>query len=322
MQFQFSLGTLLLAVLVIALLLGLFTPVAEISPETCERIEPGMTEREAFDIVGAPPGWYGGVGGISSDSLPRKGYKPQWIGSGGEIVVDLDDQGRVTNATFYSGETLSWSFSGWLWERLTRVRFLRLSLTQRLAPFFPLTTLGVWAVGVGCTSGYLTERRGEPWRRGPARGIGCGSRLLRGPLLPGSCGNGSASLGTNPRCHRRRVGRSISNSRSNGVSWPLGGHDGRSGEVSIGCHGGGAKVEKMGCSEEHVPWRPHTHLPFSVAGMRGESTLNDRARFGDSRCLVMRRLGVGLVGDLGFVCGGRHELHASDCPYPGSGGSA
>jgi hypothetical protein len=45
-------------------------------------------------------------------------------------------------------------------------------------------------------------------------------------------------------------GWAASNSRPNGVSWPLVGHDGPSGGLSIGFHGSRAKVGKIGCAQE------------------------------------------------------------------------
>jgi hypothetical protein len=45
-------------------------------------------------------------------------------------------------------------------------------------------------------------------------------------------------------------GTVVSNSRPNGVSWPLVGHDGPSGGLSIGFHGSRAKVGKIGCAQE------------------------------------------------------------------------
>jgi ABC-type Fe3+-siderophore transport system permease subunit len=148
MRLQFSLRALLLAVFVVAILLAVLRPVAKITPATCERIRPGMTEQEAFQLVGVPPGWYDGVGGISTNAPAFKGYKPFWVGAGGEMVVDLDDSGRVTKATFYPAKALDWSFGDRLWERLTRMRFLGLSLPQRSTAFLAGTTLAVWALAV------------------------------------------------------------------------------------------------------------------------------------------------------------------------------
>src|SRR5262245_58825556 len=121
MRVRFSLRAMFLAVSVVAALLAFFTPVARISPATSARILPGMTEEQACSIVGVPPGWYDGVGGISSDAPAEKGDKPTWVGIRGEIIVDLDESGRVSKAGFCSTRIIGWSASGFLWERFTRV---------------------------------------------------------------------------------------------------------------------------------------------------------------------------------------------------------
>jgi hypothetical protein len=148
MKLGFSRRALLLAILAVGFSLVVFRPVVHISPTTCARIVAGMTEHEAWQAVGVPPGWYDGVGGISTNSPASKGYKPDWIGFGGGIVVDLDDTGHVAKATFYPGKVLAWSFVGWLWERLARVQYCGISLPQRLDLFLAITALLVWILGV------------------------------------------------------------------------------------------------------------------------------------------------------------------------------
>ena len=207
MRLQFSLRALLLAVFVVAILLAVLRPVAKITPATCERIRPGMTEQEAFQLVGVPPGWYDGVGVISTDAPAYKGYKPFWVGAGGEVVVDLDESGRVTKATFYPAKALDWSFGDWLWERLTRMRFLGLSMPQRIAAFVVGTTLAVWALAV------IVIRPRTPnhvAKHGARSGGRCchGYRPIRGVVLLGPHGDIFPVDRADPWCrpgNRRRV---------------------------------------------------------------------------------------------------------------------
>ncbi len=98
-----------LVILVTALLIGFLTPVAKIDPATCSRILPGMTKQQAEQVVGAPFGWYDGVRGIITNAPARKGEPQSWIGLRGEMVVDLDQSGRVTKAAFYDGNSSSWA---------------------------------------------------------------------------------------------------------------------------------------------------------------------------------------------------------------------
>jgi hypothetical protein len=147
MRIRFSLRTMFLAVFLVALLLWLFTPVAGINSATCARIRPGMTEQQAHDIVGVPPGWYDGVGGIRTDAPGYKGYKPSWKGLRGEILIDLDDSGRVAQATFYSGDILSWSPTSCLWERFTRIKYASLSLSSRLILHLVVSLVAILILG-------------------------------------------------------------------------------------------------------------------------------------------------------------------------------
>lgn len=148
MRLQFSLRTLFLAVFVVAALLAFFTPVARIDPATCARIAPGMTVEQASEIVGAPPGLYDGVVGFSSDAPDRMGYiYLSWVGLGGEILVDLDDSGRVSQAAFYSTRTIGWFPPVLVWERWTRVKYLGLPVTTRTILFFVLTATTTFVVG-------------------------------------------------------------------------------------------------------------------------------------------------------------------------------
>jgi hypothetical protein len=137
-----------LAVFVVAVVLWFFKPIASINSATCARIQPGMTEEQAHDIVGAPPGWYDGVGGIRTDAPAYKGYKPSWVGLRGEIVVDLDESGRVEQAAFYSGEILGWSPINCLWERFTRVKYLRLTVLSRTCLHLALSGIAIFMLGI------------------------------------------------------------------------------------------------------------------------------------------------------------------------------
>jgi hypothetical protein len=156
MRFQFSLRTMFLAVFVVAALLAFFTPVARINSATCARITPGMTVEQACEIVGAPPGLYDGVVGFSSDAPDRMGYiYLSWVGLRGEILVDLDDSGRVSQATFYSIRRIDWLPLPpiLVWERWTRVKYLGLPVTTRTILFFVLTATTTFVVGL-----YVVQR--------------------------------------------------------------------------------------------------------------------------------------------------------------------
>jgi hypothetical protein len=150
MRLQFSLRTMFLAVFVVAALLAFFTPIARINSATCARIAPGMTVDQACEIVGAPPGSYDGVVGFSSDAPDRMGYNYlSWVGLRGEILVDLDDSGRVSQASFYSIRRVEWLPVPpiLVWERWTRVKYLGLPVTTRTVLFFVLTATTTFVVG-------------------------------------------------------------------------------------------------------------------------------------------------------------------------------
>lgn len=142
MRFQYHLRTMFLVMFVMAFLMGIvLTPVVRVDSETCGRILPGMTEHEAEEAVGVPPGWYDGVGGIGTGSPGYKGYKPSWVGLRGEILVDLDESGRVAAATYYPAKWVDYSPLALLWERFNRVRFLGISTTRRCIAFVAATLL-------------------------------------------------------------------------------------------------------------------------------------------------------------------------------------
>lgn len=111
MRIQFSIRMMLLAMTSIAILLWFFTPVASINPALCVYIQPGMSVEQAQEIVGVPPGYYDGVNFISTAALHDKGYRPTWAGLRGEIVIELDENRRMTQATFYPGKVVEWSMA-------------------------------------------------------------------------------------------------------------------------------------------------------------------------------------------------------------------
>jgi hypothetical protein len=110
------------AVLLLVAAIRLFWPVADIRPTTAARIQPGMTLEQAEQIIGAPCGWYDGLGGMSFDkgAPPGKGDFPSWHGQRGAIVIGYAT-GR-TAAKFYHGKPLNWS--------LPRVLDYRIRLTE------------------------------------------------------------------------------------------------------------------------------------------------------------------------------------------------
>jgi hypothetical protein len=97
------------AAVVVSACVLLFVPVARISPQSCDRIRPGMTVAEAEEIVGAPVGWYDGVEQLRLDGPGWRGDKPYWSGSRGQLVLDVDQDGRVLKAAFYPGKPVRWS---------------------------------------------------------------------------------------------------------------------------------------------------------------------------------------------------------------------
>lgn len=147
MRVQFSLRAMFLAVFVVAVLLAMFTPVAKINPGTCARITRGMTVEQASNVIGASPGWYDGVGGVSSEEPEQEG--PDWIGLNGQIILALDESGRVQKATFYPTRTIAWSLGRCFWERFTRSRYLRWTEPARIGLFFGLTALATFVLGIG-----------------------------------------------------------------------------------------------------------------------------------------------------------------------------
>jgi hypothetical protein len=138
-----------LAVSVVAALLAFFAPIARINSATCARILPGMTQEQACGIVGVPPGWYDGVGGIRTDSPPDFRDALFWIGLRGEILVDLDESGRVARATFYPARRIEWSSALLFWERFTRIKYMGLTVTARVLLFFGLTAIATLISGMG-----------------------------------------------------------------------------------------------------------------------------------------------------------------------------
>jgi hypothetical protein len=114
-----------LGMITVAALAGIATlllswPVARISRESAARITPGMTVEQATAVVGAPPGWYDGVGMISTNAPSTKGDWHEWTGSQGTIILYPDAGGRVARATFYPALSLEQSLPSMVIERLTR----------------------------------------------------------------------------------------------------------------------------------------------------------------------------------------------------------
>ena len=99
-------------------------PVVQIDQSASKQIRRGMTVSDAEAIIGGAPGWYDGVSGIRTDApADKKEYRPTWVGSEGQIIVELDEQGRVAGARFYPALELNRSDSRFVWERLTRNAF-------------------------------------------------------------------------------------------------------------------------------------------------------------------------------------------------------
>jgi hypothetical protein len=100
------------------------TPLVSVSQETCDRIVPGMTIAEAQAIIGGPPRWYDGIHsfghGVRRKNPNESDYRPRWVSSSGEIVIDVDDQNKVLTATFAPITVCSHAWPDLLWQRLTR----------------------------------------------------------------------------------------------------------------------------------------------------------------------------------------------------------
>jgi hypothetical protein len=56
-------------------------PSARIKPEVCERIQPGMTQREVETIIGLPPGDY-----RSDPASPR--HRPKFVPEAGVRILE------------------------------------------------------------------------------------------------------------------------------------------------------------------------------------------------------------------------------------------
>ena len=80
-----------------------------------------MTAEQAERIVGAPPGWYDGVGGISTNAPV---IKDTWWRDGpvpvAPSILEPDGRGRVKKATFYPALWVERSLWHLIIERLTR----------------------------------------------------------------------------------------------------------------------------------------------------------------------------------------------------------
>lgn len=112
------------AVLLVGVGVLLFTPVAGIDQETCDSVRAGMTLEEACRLIGGPPGWYDGVEETSSSGPLGRGGRPYWVGSEGQIVVEVDRDGRAVSAAFYPGGATKRSWINLAVERLV-IRWFR-----------------------------------------------------------------------------------------------------------------------------------------------------------------------------------------------------
>jgi hypothetical protein len=113
---------------------ALIVPVADVSRETCSKIQPNMSLNEVEAIIGGPPGWYDGIGGASEDRGNDPGLKddgPTWFGSdswGRNGKICLPEWQRregvgVGKAKYYPIDVLQRSLSRFMIERLTRNAF-------------------------------------------------------------------------------------------------------------------------------------------------------------------------------------------------------
>ena len=138
-----------LLVSIVGIVFWFSIPAAHINAGTCAHIRPSMAQEEVDEIVGAPPGWYDGVGGINSGAPAYKGDDAAiWVGLGGELVVELDTTGQVAQATFYSGKVSNWSPGEFLWERCTKVKYMGLSIFGRTILHLSCSALAVFVLGI------------------------------------------------------------------------------------------------------------------------------------------------------------------------------
>jgi hypothetical protein len=86
-----------------------------------------MALEEIEKIIGGPPGWYDGVVGHGTDAPARKGAWPSWIGSGGEIMVDMQ-MDKAISASFYPNLWVNQDWGRFARERLTRNVFRNVNL--------------------------------------------------------------------------------------------------------------------------------------------------------------------------------------------------
>ncbi len=158
MRIPWTSRTIFLTPLLVGILFWFLTPVASISPKTCNRIQPGMSEQEALEIVGVPIGVYDGVGSWRSVS-PDYGKKslPHWVGYRGEIIVELDDLRRVSKATYYPIEDSWRSVQHCMWERFTRIKYYGFSLPARIILHWALTAIVVLMLGFALVPSKATN---------------------------------------------------------------------------------------------------------------------------------------------------------------------
>ncbi|EMI54016.1 hypothetical protein RSSM_04546 [Rhodopirellula sallentina SM41] len=104
-------------VVVASIAIMCFVPTLRLDSSMADAITPGMSVRDATQIVGSAPGWYDGVVVIRDALMPStKGGGVDWASTSGQLMLDLDANERVITAQFRANNT-GVSVPLFVWER-------------------------------------------------------------------------------------------------------------------------------------------------------------------------------------------------------------
>lgn len=194
------LKTLTLAVLGGLIVSALSKPVADINQESCDRIKPYMTGEEVAAIIGGPPGWYDGIGGVRvHDSRRGRKGEATWIGSRGQIVYGHHGTHGIVGeeeARYNRVEVLNRSWSLFVAERLTRNAFGATGSKATVDISFGATVALVVVVPVILLTKWLSNRRQDS--------IGVGLCAVGATLAALTCVYAGGTISDNPHWYYER----------------------------------------------------------------------------------------------------------------------